>query len=605
MFRSRRWQRLKEYLVLSWRVGKLYHQANPRLFWLNFLTVVYTALTPLVSAWVFKLIIDQIIRDQRVGVLHLSSLLTLLTATLFINISTRLAWRLLEYCERMLYLDFGRLITLATNRRFAYLDFYHWQDAKLHDLFNKVRESYTYRPSNFADRQFYLLQNLVSLTSNALAVILLNPLFLILLIIASLPELLVSLRFSRSIWDIHGAKGPIRRNFWNTSYYLTRERVLAEIHALGLQNFLLQKIDRLYRQFFAYQKEAIKKMVNQRAVSASLDASARFLVFAVIVFQAALNKITIGGLSFYASRLNGFSHDLRSFFRNLAANFEDLLYIRDLFRLLDLPEIITSGQKQPSPPFQIEFRNIGFHYPSSDQWVFRHFNLTIKPREKLALIGANGAGKTTLIRLLLRFYDPQEGQILINGTDLRGVNLAYWRRQIATILQDFNRYAYSFQENVYLGDVFRPFSKTDFQKAVNDAEAKTLLARLPRRAKTILAKEFRQGTDLSTGEWQKVALARAFYRRAPILILDEPTAAIDALAEARIFNRLKRLFQKKTVIMVSHRFSTVRHADQIVVLQKGKIIEMGNHQTLMKQNGHYARLFRLQARGYRETELRT
>ena len=593
-------RRLGEYLRLSWRLEKLYYRANPLLFGFNLVAIAYTALVPLVSAWIFKIIIDQIIRDQRVGVLHLGPLLSLLGGFFLLNLTSRLGWRLLDYCERILYLDFGRLVTLAATRSFAYLDFNHWQNAKLHDFFNKVRESYTYRPVNFADRQFFILQNLISLTSNAMAIVILNPIFIILLAIASLPELLISLRFSRSVWSIHGARGPIRRNFWNTSYYLTRERTLAEIHALGLQEFLLQKIDALYRRFFAYQKKEIKKMTGRSAFSAALDVSVRFLVFAVIVFRAALGKMTIGSLSFYSSRLNGFSNDLRSFFRNLARNFEDLLYIRDFFHLLDLPPVIVSGNRRPRPPFRIEFRDLGFHYPESARWIFRHFNLTIQPREKLALVGANGAGKTTLVKLLLHFYDPGRGKILVNGIDLRDIDLSYWRRQIATILQDFNRYAYSFRENVFLGDVSRPFTEADFQTAVSGAEAKSLVGHLPRREKTILAKEFRQGVDLSTGEWQKVALARAFYRRAPILILDEPTAAIDALAEARIFNRLQRLFRQRTVIMVSHRFSTVRHADRIVVLDKGQIIEMGDHQTLLRQNGRYARLFRLQAKGYRE-----
>ncbi len=594
------WSAFRRYLQVSGRAFRFYYHINPPLVIFDIFLIAYTALIPLANAWILKLIIDTIIHAQRQNIFPGQALGFLLSLYFLLRFSQRLAWRLSEHCDRILYLDGARLTTVQASAAFANLTPRQWENPQLRNFINKVQETYGYRPINFANRQLYLLQNLIGLVGNTAAITSLGPVYFLLLLLSEIPDFWVRLRFGRHIWSIYGTHGDIRRQFWHTSNYITDLHHLFEVWALEIKDYLLAKLNRLYRRFANYQKQSIHQRTQVSLLASLIWILSWFSVASAIIFKAARGLISIGSLSFYLSQIRQTSQNFNGLFRNFSANFEDYLYVHDFFRLIDLSQSNQPpGRQQPQPPFTIEFRQLGFHYPFSPRWIFRHFNLTIAANEKIAIVGANGAGKTTLIKLLLRFYEPQEGQILVNGHDLRQIDLHYWRQQIGLILQDFNHYAYSFRENIYLGNVRRPFSPPAFRQAIHQAEADDLLAHLPYGEKTILSKAFKKGSDLSSGEWQKVALARAFYRRAPILILDEPTAAIDASAEARIFNHLYHLFQKRSLIIISHRFSTVRQAERIIVLQRGKIKEMGSHQELMAKNGHYARLFRLQARGYR------
>ena len=254
--------------------------------------------------------------------------------------------------------------------------------------------------------------------------------------------------------------------------------------------------------------------------------------------------------------------------------------------------------KSPTPPL-IEFKNISFKYPNTDRYILRDFNLTISSGEKVALVGENGAGKTTIIKLLLRFYDVTDGEILINGINLKDINLNYWHKGIGALFQDFIKYQFTFKENVYFGDLSRPKKVKFLKQAIAQSGADKYIDTLPEGRNQILGKMFERGIDLSGGQWQKLALARAFYRNAPVLILDEPTSAIDAKAEYEIFQKVQSLQKDKTVVIISHRFSTVRNADRILVLEGGRIIEEGDHKKLMKEEGLYAELFNIQAQGYR------
>jgi ATP-binding cassette subfamily B protein len=254
--------------------------------------------------------------------------------------------------------------------------------------------------------------------------------------------------------------------------------------------------------------------------------------------------------------------------------------------------------ESPTPPL-IEFKNVSFRYPKTERDILKDFNLTIQSGEKVALVGENGAGKTTLIKLLLRFYDATEGEILINGVNLKDVNLEEWHKYIGALFQDFIKYQFTFKENIYFGDLTKKQEEELLKEAIVRSGADKYLDTLPDKYDQIVGKMFEGGMDLSGGQWQKLALARAFYRNAPILVLDEPTSAIDAKAEYEIFQKVQSLQKDKTVVIISHRFSTVRNADRILVLDEGKILEEGSHEKLMKKKGLYAELFNIQAQGYK------
>ncbi|MBL7078592.1 ABC transporter ATP-binding protein [Candidatus Shapirobacteria bacterium] len=593
--------RLKTYWYYSTKMAVLFYRSNPKICLGMLIGVIIVALTPLLWSYLLRLIIDFIIEvSQKKIIFDPNYFGRLLFFFFIIELLGRITWRLIDYFDRIIYLDFGRFLTIKTNEKFASLDFEYWEDPELNNLFNKVRESYTWRPINFAHRQLWLVQGLVSVISNTLVVIGLGPIYFLLIFFSSLPEFLVGVKFSRNVWSIHGAKGPIRRDFWNTSSYLGSHEYLPEIHILGIQKALLQRLDRLYNKFFNYQKIEIKKMSKNRILTAIFSFAVYLLITSLILFKALAGLMTIGTLSFYISRVSALSGSFKDLFHNLSQNFEDLLYVEDLFKVFNLKRKIGKNPKgvKVKAPFTIEFKNVWFKYPNSKKYVLKDFNLTLEPNKKIALIGENGAGKTTLVRLLVRFYDVTRGKIFINGHDLAKINLDHWRANLGALFQDFNRYAYSVQENIRLGNVNQPFEKELFDKVLTKSGAKSFVDKLPKKDKTILSKQFKDGSELSTGEWQKIALSRAFFRNAPLLILDEPTSAIDAKSEYDIFQQIHKFEKGKGVIMISHRFSTVRGADQIYVIDKGKITEKGTHRQLLDKKGHYAELFSLQAKGY-------
>jgi len=338
---------------------------------------------------------------------------------------------------------------------------------------------------------------------------------------------------------------------------------------------------------------------------------ARILQFGAFVYTQYLNLVKVfgGGLSVGQFTLV-FQQSL-----NLTLSAEEILnqyssisarnkYLDKFFEFLNTEKVIkspihpTAIPAKPRPPI-IEFKNVSFRYPNTERLILDNFDLRIVSGEKIALVGENGAGKTTLIKLLLRFYDVVEGEILIDGVNIKDVDLAQWHKQIGALFQDFIKYQFTFKENVYFGDLTHGMEEKMLREAIEKSGADKYLDTLPDKYDQVLGKMFEGGIDLSGGQWQKLALARAFYRNAPVLILDEPTSAIDAKAEYEIFQNVQKLQKDKTVIIISHRFSTVRNADRILVLDEGRIIEEGDHEKLMKKKGLYAELFNLQAQGYK------
>ncbi|MBU0975361.1 ABC transporter ATP-binding protein/permease, partial [Patescibacteria group bacterium] len=480
--------------------------------------------------------------------------------------------------------------------------FEHFSNPKLNDLLNRVRETYTWRPLNFANRQLWVIQNIIEIVTNTLAILALNIWVFLLIVISSVPELIVKMKYGREVWNIHVAKGDIRRDFWNTAYYLKKETYLEEIRIFGSAKYFIDRIKKLYDTFFNEQK----KKERQKYHLSVLSSISTFLAFTIsqiyIVFLTIRQIITLGSLEFYNGRIYRLSESLQSFFRNIGVGYEDLLYVNDMFTVLKLKNKIEdteNSEKIEPKPYKIEFRNVTFRYPKTTKAVLQNFNLVINPNEKVALIGENGGGKTTIIRLLCRFFDVDKGEILIDGKNIKDINLESWHKCLGVLFQDFNRYCYSVKDNIAIGDVDKKFEKKLMDEALKKSQAINFVSEYKQKEKTRLSKEFEKGVEPSVGQWQKIALARAFFRDSPILILDEPTASIDAKAEADIFKQLEAFEEDKTVIMVSHRFSTVRNADRIYVVDGGKIKEQGTHDDLIKINGKYAKLFKLQAKGYR------
>ncbi|MCA9374885.1 ABC transporter ATP-binding protein, partial [Candidatus Dojkabacteria bacterium] len=321
------------------------------------------------------------------------------------------------------------------------------------------------------------------------------------------------------------------------------------------------------------------------------------------IYKVLQGDITIGALTFYIGMAGSYTSSLEGLMRELSRFYRDSSFMTSYYKFLEIPNKIISGKKKLSSnsrPPEIVFKHVDFIYPNSQKIVIEDLELTINPGERIALVGTNGSGKSTIIKLLCRLYDVSSGTITIDGIDIKELDVTHWHQQIGVLFQNFNKYGVlNAGENISIGNTQHAHQRDLVLEASKKAEAHEFLQKLDKGYNQVLSKRFKRGTNLSGGEWQKVALARNFYRDAPILILDEPTSAIDAISEEKIFERLYKFAANKTVIIVSHRFSTVRKADKIYVLDAGKIIEGGTHEELMKLNGKYAEAFAVQAKGYK------
>ncbi|MBL7775983.1 MAG: ABC transporter ATP-binding protein, partial [Saprospiraceae bacterium] len=376
-----------------------------------------------------------------------------------------------------------------------------------------------------------------------------------------------------------------------------------EIKIFGLEGFIADRFKLISDKYYlANQKLALRRAAWGGFFSA-LGTASYYAAYVFIVGQTVLGLISLGTLTFLAgafSRLQGLLQGMVNRFSRIA---EMALYLQDLFDFLELQPLsqARAGSRQVPRPIREGFRfeNVGFQYPGSDTWALRHLSFSLPPGEKLALVGENGAGKTTVVKLLANLYEPTEGRILLDGVDLRAYDPEDLRREIGIIFQDYVRFMFTAGENIAVGNIDERTDGDRIENAAQKSLADLVVENLPKKYQQMLGRRFSEGVDLSGGQWQKVALARAYMREAQLVILDEPTAALDARAEHEVFLRFAELMRDKAAVLISHRFSTVRMADRILFLEQGQLLELGSHDELLARGGKYAELFKLQARGYR------
>jgi len=476
------------------------------------------------------------------------------------------------------------------------------EDPKHNNLFNKVREQGIWRVQNFSDRQFFIFQNFLEVIISSIILAFGGWPILLVLIAGTVPEIIVEAKYGRDIWGIYGAKGEQRRRFWDLHRHFEWLPSLREMKLFQTSARFISIIKRILQNFHAEQKNIEKKKVIIQLITLSVSQLA--IVFATVwfVFKVVEGNIQIGTFTFFLASIGSLRQALSGLFSNLGRQYQDNLFIKDLFVLLDLPSAIKKPEKgvviDPKKTPDIVFDNVTFCYPGTKKVALKNFSLVIPAGEKIAFVGANGAGKTTFVKLLCRFYDPTEGKILIGGNDLKKIDLESWYNQIGALFQDYTNYHFIVKEAIAIGQVNAKSSLEKVKLAAKASEADTFIEEWKKSYGQMLGKQFSGGVEPSIGQWQKLALARTFYRDPRILILDEPTSSIDAEAEAKIFEKLESLPKDRTVFLISHRFSTVRQASRICVLENGVIKELGTHQKLLKENKIYARLFKLQAKGY-------
>lgn len=592
---------------------KLIWKTSPGLTFADVLARFVRALLPLATLYVGKLIIDEVVRQAQAGGAP-GSAGELLASGRFAH----LGWLLLiEFGLAMLSDILGRLVSLvdsllselftnATSIRLmehaASLDLEDFEDSELQDRLDRARRQ-TMGRSTLMSQLFGQAQDVVTIASFAVGLLVYAPWLIALLILALVPAFLGEAHFNALTYSLDYARTQERREIDYVRQTGASVETAKEVKIFGMNAFLIERYRVLARQLY----EANRKLATRRATWGGLLTAAGtagyYVAFAFIALRTLHGGYTIGDLSFLSGSFRRLRNQLETLLMGFSQVAGQALYLDDLFSFFEIEgEIVSPRDPRPFPaPMRkgFTFEDVGFRYPGAERWAVRHLSFTLHVGEVLALVGENGAGKTTLVKLLARLYDPDEGRILLDGHDLREYDLAALRANIGVIFQDFVRYHLTAAENIAVGRIEARDDRARIVAAAERSLADGVIRGLPMAYDQMLGKRFRTGVELSGGEWQKVAIARAYMRDAQLLILDEPTAALDARSEFEVFQRFKELSEGKTAVLISHRFSSVRMADRILVLAEGEIEAMGTHEELLAQRGRYAELFELQAAGYR------
>jgi ATP-binding cassette subfamily B protein len=570
--------------------------------WLAVLSVAVGAL-PAAIAIVGKLIVDSVVQVVRTasGTAQVSALLYV-AAEFGLVVLLAAAKRGIGVCESLLRALLGQRVNELILEKALTLTLAEFEDSEFYDRMTRARREASARPLSLVRQTFGLAQNAISVVVYGGLLLGLSGWTAAVLAVAAVPVFLVETRFSEDAFRLFSWRAPEARMQTYLETLLAREDHAKEVTLFGLGPLFLGRYRAIFEKLFGEDRALTLRRGLWGFLLGILSTAAFYGVYGWVVYEAAIRAITLGDMTMYVLVFKQGQTALSAILSAVGGMYEDNLYLSNLYEYLGHAPAPRPGTetKSPDPDDGLRFDDVSFTYPGASTAALRHVTLHVPRGGKLALVGENGAGKTTLIKLLTRLYEPTEGRILLDGLDLRQWNPDHLRRRIGVIFQDFIRYQLIVGENIGAGDVDAFDDEARWRRAGEMGMATPFIERLPEKFRTQLGRWFKGGQELSVGQWQKIALSRAFMREhADILVLDEPTAAMDAEAEAEVFQRFRNLSENRLGIVISHRFSTVRMADQIVVLEGGGAVERGTHQELMAKNGRYARLFNLQAEGYR------
>ncbi|HEY9615642.1 MAG TPA: ABC transporter ATP-binding protein [Microcoleaceae cyanobacterium] len=600
-----RWQTLRQSLSLYRYCGHAIH-----LVWTTnrFLTIALASLTliagvlPAAIAYVGKLIVDAVVfaaQSRESGspaialtYLGIEAILVALLA------GCRQGFTL---CQSLLRMLLGQKVNLLILEKALTLEMQHFEDPEFYDKMTRARREASSRPLSLVARTFGLVQDTVSLVAYAGLLLKFSLLAVVILMLTAIPAFVAETRFTGEAFRLFQWRTPESREQNYLEWLMSNDTAAMEVKLYQLGPMLLRRYQAIFDRLYREDRNLTIRRGGWSYGLGLLSTAAFYSVYVWIILEAIARQISLGDLTMYLTVFRQGQSSFSNILTGIGGMYEDSLYLSNLYEFLDQEIPLPRGNavRGIRPGDGLRFERVSFRYPGNDRPALQHVSFHLKPGEKLAIVGENGSGKTTLIKLLTRLYSPDAGRILLDGVDLQDWDLQALHRRIGVIFQNFARYQFTIGENIGAGDVDAILDDQRWAIAAEKGTAHDFIATLPETYYTRLGRWFKGGRELSGGQWQKIALARAFMRtQADILVLDEPTSAMDAAAEAQIFHHFRRMTQNQMAILISHRFSTVRMADQIIVLVQGEIVEQGSHEQLLQTDGLYAELFALQAAGY-------
>ncbi len=566
----------------------------------NLLLRLVKAAIPLAILYVGKEIIDEVIRLIDAVDKDMSYLWLMLGLELGLALLSDLTNRIITLLDSLLGDLFSNKTSVELINHSAKLDLYQFEDPEFYDKLERARRQTTGR-TVLMSQVLTQFQDIITIIFLGIGLVAFNPWLILILFFAVIPSFMGEVHFNQWTYSLTRSWTPERRELDYLRYIGASDETAKEVKIFNLADFLSKRFEYIADKYYHENKKVAVRRSLWGSLLSAIGTLSYYGAYLFIIIQTVNGLITVGTLTFLAGSFNRMRTMLQGIMNRFSKIAEGALYLQDLFDFFAIQPQIKSGTKVKVPTVIKEgfrFENVSFKYLNSDKWAIQNLSFHLKAGEKLALVGENGAGKTTLVKLLARLYEPTEGRILLDGVDLRDYDLAELREAIGIIFQDYIRFQMKASENIAIGKIdYReklPVIETAAQKSLAD----TVITDLPEQYEQVLGKRFADGVELSGGQWQKVALARAYMREAQLYILDEPTSALDARAEHEVFLRFAELIEGKTAVLISHRFSTVRMADRILFLENGQILEVGSHEELVAKGGKYAELFNLQAKGY-------
>ncbi len=591
----------KKFLSSTWWSVKLYWKINPKLATTFIIFDSLVELMQIVNTYVFAKIIDILLSVSQ-GNTEFKWVYFAIAIFFATSVTMTILNMISNYSTRMLQTSSYSKYQELLYKKMELLGIETLERSEVNNLIARAQQSW-----RMIESQFQSVTSIVSivtvLISTGIIIFIFSPYLIPLLIVVTLPYIYFDRKYQKTIWHEDKRLTEQRRAAYDSSGILQDSQMLQELVITGGRDILEKKftnfVENWYRTISRLRASFYRKVVALRLIRSLVEAYAYYLV--ILRFLA--KSMTIGNVTFYWRSISSFVGNVQSLSDFLSGMFESSLRIAEMRELFEMKPKFKDGEvKMPTLQTgpEIQLNDVSFSYPKTHREVIKHVNLTIKPGEKVAIVGHNGAGKTTLVKLICRFYQVSGGTLSINNTNINNLNINTWYKNIGVLFQEFNNYRHlTARENILIGDITKKISKARIRNAAKKADAHEFIKEFKKGYDQILSEKYKDGTRPSSGQWQKLAIARFFYRNAPLIIFDEPTAAIDAMSEKKIFDKIYKFFNGKTVIIISHRFSTVRNADRIIVFEKGKVIEHGNHDQLMALGGTYAKAFKTQAEGYK------